>query len=251
MEILECEGQVQWSQDGWWRCRPGSLACHLASSLNDWLIKTANSKRKNKGKKTKRQWMKRKKVLARNVDSPEQRYRWSHVICLHIHLVQSSLQKSRHHCKQSLCTRFSHGHTSKQLTDQTRKIELQDSELMKLHSPKTNTAPAGRPSQKETHLNQPQCFSCYVSFREGNTNLGLMKKRLLISCQFQATDIIHELQISIGILLDSIGELNAVQGFPFLRTGHNDSFEAVFCDDANEINENWKYCWWKESCTSW
>ena len=57
-----------------------------------------------------------------------------------------------------------------------KKIELQDSELMKLHSPKTNTAPAGRPSQKETHLNQPQCFSCYVSFREGNTNLGLMKK---------------------------------------------------------------------------
>ena len=37
--------------------------------------------------------------------------------------------------------------------------------------------------------------------------------------------------------MDSIGELNAVQGFPFLRTGHNDCFEAVFCDDANKINE--------------
>ena len=39
-------------------------------------------------------------------------------------------------------------------------------ELVGVHS-KTNIAPGRRHFQKETHLNQPQCFRCNVSFREG------------------------------------------------------------------------------------
>ena len=194
----------------------------VASRLID---QNSKQQKKEQGKKSKKQWMKRKKVLTRNVDSPEQRYRWSHVIC-HIHLCEDFTSENLViWFKQSLCTRFLTDTLANdlQIKQENRTSGFRTNETT---LPKTNTAPARRPSQKETHLNQPQCFSCYVSFREGNTNLGLTKKSWWFLCQFQATDIIHELQISIGILLDSIGELNAVQGFPFLRTGHNEYWES-------------------------
>ena len=39
--------------------------------------------------------------------------------------------------------------------------------------PKTNIAPGRRPGPKRKLLFQPQCFRCYVSFREGSGNILL------------------------------------------------------------------------------
>ena len=75
----------------------------VASRLID---QNSKPQKKDQGKKSKKQWMKRKKVLTRNVDSPEQRYRWSHVIC-HIHLCEGFTSENLViWFKQSLCTRF-------------------------------------------------------------------------------------------------------------------------------------------------